>query len=104
MLVITRRSHQTSTPRMLHFHGHYPFPLFLPSIYPFPLSIRSLPGKKFPPKEVLQFAQGAVQAAQKELDALLGSYPPGWTELVNSQLKAEEQQQQRQQSSAAADS
>jgi len=90
MLVITRRSHQISTPRMLHFHGHYPFP----SIYPFPLSIRSLPGKKFPPKEVLQFAQGAVQAAQKELDALLGSYPPGWTELVNSQLKAEEEQQQ----------
>jgi len=51
---------------------------------------------------VLQFAQGAVQAAQKELDALLGSYPPGWTELVNSQLKTEEQQQQS--SAGAADS
>ena len=76
----------------------------IPSLYLSLPSIRSLPGKKFPPKEVLQFAQGAVQAAQKELDALLGSYPPGWTELVNSQLKAEEEQQQQQQSSAAADS
>jgi len=90
MLVITRRSHQTSTPSLL-YTSHLS-----------PLSIRSLPGKKFPPKEVLQFAQGAVQAAQKELDALLGSYPPGWTELVNSQLKAEEQQQQS--SAGAADS
>jgi hypothetical protein len=64
--------------------------------------IPTLPGKKFPPKEVLQFAQGAVQAAQKELDALLGSYPPGWTELVNSQLKAEEQEQQQQSSAVGA--
>jgi len=83
----------------------YPFYLYISSIYPFYLSnisIRSLPGKKFPPKEVLQFAQGAVQAAQKELDALLGSYPPGWTDLVNSQLKAEEQEQQS--SAGAADS
>jgi hypothetical protein len=87
---------------MLHFHGHYPFPLYISSIYTSPLYICSLPGKKFPPKELLQFAQGAVQAAQKELDALLGSYPPGWTDLVNSQLKAEEQQQQS--SAGAADS
>lgn len=80
----------------------YTSPQSIPSIYTSPLSICSLPGKKFPPKEVLQFAQGAVQAAQKELDALLGSYPPGWTDLVNSQLKAEEQEQQS--SAGAADS
>lgn len=65
---------------------------FLAQIYEyFSDQVDDFTGKKFPPKEVLQFAQGAVQAAQKELDALLSSYPPEWTQLVNTQL-AEEQQ------------
>lgn len=53
--------------------------------------IDNMSGKKYPPREVLQFANDATIAAQKEFDLLLGLYPSDVMVEVNSKIEKEYQ-------------